>query len=63
MKSIRNSIELLVQINVEMIENVNEYIDGCINDNLDINLERLNNIIKYFRQLKSDIANQFLSLN
>jgi hypothetical protein len=63
MKSIRNSIELLVQINIEMIENVNEYIDGCINENMDINLERLNNIVKYFRQLKSDIAHQFLSLN
>lgn len=63
MRSIRNSIELIVQINVEMVENINEYIDSCIHHNHDINLERLNHIVKYFRELKRDIANQFLSPN
>jgi hypothetical protein len=63
MKSIKNSIELLMQINAEMMENVNEYIDECISKNLDISLERVNNIVKYFLELKTDIANQFLSLN
>ncbi|MFL5729399.1 MAG: hypothetical protein ACJ75J_07915 [Cytophagaceae bacterium] len=63
MKSIRNSIELLMQINVEMMESVNEYIDNCIHEHLDISLDRVNNILKYFRNLKTDIANQFLSPN
>jgi hypothetical protein len=63
MKSIKNSIDLLMQINIEMVENINAYIDACIRDHVDINLERLNYIMKHFRQLKTDIANQFLSLN
>jgi hypothetical protein len=63
MKSIKNSIDLLMQINIEMIENINTYIDACIRDNVDINLERLKYIMKHFRQLKNDIANQFLSFN
>jgi hypothetical protein len=63
MKSIKYSLELLMQINAEMNEKVNEYIDGCISNNVDINLERLNSIIKYFRKLKTDIANEFLSVN
>jgi len=63
MRSIKNSIDLLMQINAEMVENINEYIDGCISGNLDINLERVNNIVKYFGKLKNDIANQFLSVN
>jgi hypothetical protein len=63
MKGIKYNLELLMQINAEMIEKVNEYIDACITNNLDINLERVNNIMKYFVNLKTDIVNQFLNFN
>jgi hypothetical protein len=62
-KSIKAGIDLIIKINAEMVEKINEYIDECISNNTDINLERLNGIVKYFAKLKNDIANQFLSAN
>jgi hypothetical protein len=53
----------MMQINTEMTEKVNQYIDECLSKHIDINQEKLNEMVKYFRELKTDIANQFLNLN
>jgi hypothetical protein len=63
MRSIKYSIDLMMQINTEMTEKVNQYIDECLSKHIDINQEKLNEMVKYFRELKTDIANQFLNLN